>query len=813
MVKEKDSQDEVVASLQSHKSTLQRFRDRVNELKFDREYKSQADNKLYYSVDFSEIYAYLHYDDPAVRYYGLNLFSSEEEIGKQQHYLALTHLFKSFSKTPLYLLQPYVLEMYSYARTQAHHHRGIKKTLSELISSVKQGLKPDHTKLLQNPEKLSEEEKAELLEVMRADYPKLSIDLLEFERWHTAVQELTTRGQLLKQLLIDGKLSHRTDEILKEFKINDSELARPSMEEEKRVVDAFPPLRGEDQDRQFSRLVDARALLLLRNMNRLLECHNARLVLITRDMKSPKVAERLQDESWFGWTDVKKYFYGIEAIYLDLLLQAMEEETKKIEWLTKADQVLTDMLQSVDKVLEETNVEDSTSVGTEISNVARDLLEQNSQNWNELVGVEFIRTSPALDWLGTDFVTDRVLTAASQTRTGEPAQIKPNESKILKQLVSFVDSNDFQEVAAEGASKLWYDIAGDVFSLSIFGNRLNEVLDQLKTILPSRSDHPELFRKIVANSRSFLNMPTIHFQNKLYQEFIKNFRPWSYKEEEFIDQLGRHLADLFPYGAANAEKPESCLFMAFVLGMFDFWDAAVEIAEYGGEHTKGKRSEFDYFLAYAKYRRVDMHNFPPAEALEHYIQADTDIRAALKANPYDPRYLERRGAIALRYHHTLTRVNKKSSAALPSKEIAGILEARGFLKQAVQRAGDDRKIRVRALNNLAYSYGTNDPPELEEAEECIKQIEVQFDEATNDPDHSLPNIHQWPFVMDTVWYIGAKIAYSRGNVTELRRNRDRLQTALAEANLLEAETKAIEAHLRYIQTWETELAAAVANPA
>jgi hypothetical protein len=810
MTRDKDSRQEVIVDLRSHKTTLQRFRDRVNELKVGIGFKSQAPNKLYYCVDFSEIYSYLHYGDPAVHYSGLNFFSSGEDgkiKSELQHYLALTHLFESFSEKPLYLLQPYVLEMYSYARSQAHHFRKSKRTLSELISSVTNGLKPEHAALLKTPDRLSEEQKIELLEIMKADYPRLSTDLLEFERWFTRNEELNTRGQLLKQLLASRKLSHRTDEILKECGIRDAEMEKPSLEEEKKVVDEFPPLRSDEEDRQFSRLVDARALLLLRNMNRLLERHDARLVLITRDMKSPRVAEKLR--SWFGWADVKNYFYGIEAVYLDLLLQPVADE-QKLEWLNKADKSLKEMLDSVDLVLKETNADES----TEISSAARALLEQNSKKWDELVEVQFIRTSPSVEWLGSDFVQKRVLTAAKRRNDEQQLQVKPDESQMLTQLVTFVDSPDFQEVAAEDADKLWNGIAADAFgmnTLGIFSDRLSEVMTQLKTLLPGKADDPEVFRKVIAKSRSFLNMPTIHFENRHYNEFVKHFHPWRYGEAELLDQLGRMLEQLFSHAASNPEKPENCLFMAFVMGMHDFWDPAVEMAENGSERIKERRSEFDYFLAYARYRRVDMHNYAPLEALEQYAQADRDIRAALKANPYDARYLERRGAIALRYHHTVAALPKESHSAVPITDIASVAEARGFLKQAVQRAGPDRKISVRALNNLAYSYGTSDPPELHEAEECIKQIEREFDAATNDHDESLPSIQQWPFVMDTVWYIGARIAYTRGDAESLKQKRELFEVALEKANLLEAEATSIAEHIREIQNWQSELNGAGTN--
>jgi hypothetical protein len=816
MQKYKDSREEVIASLKSHKLTLQRFRDRVNELKLGIGFRCQEGNRLYYSVDFSEIYSYLNYGDPDVQYFGVNISATGEGQIKseQQHFLALTHLFQSFSATPLYLLQPYVLEMYSYARNQAHQLRKLEQTLSNLISSFTSQLKPEHKALLQAPDQVKEEQKIELLQVMKADYPKLSIDLLEFERWHTRNRELHTRGQLLKELLASRALSHRTDEILRECGIRDWELENPSLEEEKKVVDAFPPLPPDEEGRQFSRLVDARALLILRNMNRLLEGRNARLILITRDAKSPKVAERLEAESWFGWTDVTKYFYGIEAVYLDLILQPFTDE-EKLEWLTKADSELSTMLLSVEQVLVESKADGSPCTPTEIlPTTARDLLERNSQNWDQLVGVEFIRTSPVVEWLGKDFVTDRVLVASSHGEAGGQSRVSADESLLLKQLVTFVDSNDFQEVATKDANKLWEGIAADVFgmnSLGIFSDRLNDVLTQLKSLLPRKSEESELFRNVVANSRSFLNMPTVNFENRAYDEFVKNFRPWLYEKDQLINRLGQHLAELFSRAASNTEKPENCLFMAFVMGMLDYWDQAAEMAEHGRALIKKeKRSEFDYFLAFAKYRKVDMHVDDPEYALRQYISANANIRDALAANPYDARYLKRSGTISLQYHETkrrLARLGKTGEPHIAAADgsIVSEAEAIGFLKEAIRRAKNDGKIRVRALNNLAYTFGTSDPPRLKEAEECIKQIEAEFDAATKNPNNSLPDKEKWPFVMDTIWYIGAKIAYARRDANNLKRNLDLLKVALEKASLLEAEKRAIETHIREALEWQREL--------
>src|SRR5215207_2022950 len=131
--------DELTANLRNQKAELEKFRERVSALKLGIIYQQQnASNRVYYTVDFSEIYSYLHYGDPDVSNFGLSVPPTREEGRSktgEHHYLALTHLFNSFSPSPLYLLQPYMLEMYSYTRMQAHHSLKSERLLGDLLAA------------------------------------------------------------------------------------------------------------------------------------------------------------------------------------------------------------------------------------------------------------------------------------------------------------------------------------------------------------------------------------------------------------------------------------------------------------------------------------------------------------------------------------------------------------------------------------------------------------------------------------------------------------------------------------------------------
>lgn len=814
--------DELAANLNKQKAELEKFRDRVSALKSNIAYRQQhAGNRIYYTVDFSEIYSYLHYGDPDVTDFGMSVTSTKDELPSkagEHHYLALTHLFNSFSSAPLYLLQPYVLEMYSYTRMQAHQSLRNERRLGDLLVSCAASLKPDHRRLLQgmeSPEALTQVQRKDLLEEFASDYPTLSIDLLEYDRWREENTKLKNRGQLLKVMLVKRKISHRLDEMLAECGVHPSRLAEPTVAEEKTLADMFPGHPNEGS-RKFSRLLDARAVLLLRNINRLLEPLNARLILVTRDTKSPKIAERLEGEEWFGWKNVKEFFYGIETVYLDLILQHKEDD-EKLTWLKNAEAKLSSMLRSLEHLLAEAAGGDTHVPAGSISAGTWHLLERNAADWNKLTEVEFIRTSPAVDWLGEDFVNHRLLTTAFREKD-EVRGVNKDQISLLKNLVAVVDSKEFQQLATQDANNIWNGITWDVFgmaSLGEFKESLVQTLDNLKTRLREHSSNPALFKARVERSVSFSNMPTINFNTSAYKDFAKDFRPWIYERESLLDKVGQKLAELFSRAATNPQNPESWLFMAFVMGMLDYWQQATVLASKGLSLVKkgGDKREFQYFIADAKCREASEQAEDPAEALKRYISAYKHIQQAIRLDPSDARFLERQATIALHYHEVreqfaVARESEQARIDGEGKEIVSKEQAIQLLIQAERRAGKDRKLRVRALNNLAFTYVTNEPPQVREAAECIDKIQQEFDEAVDRKDDLLPEPEKWPFVMDTIWYVRALVASANNDVGMLDSTINGLQGVLSNAVLLPQERKIIESHLRKVR--ELRLTAEVA---
>lgn len=811
--------DEAITNLHSHRLLLGKFRARIAELQSSIQFGMGRGHQLFYTVDFSEIYSYLHYGDTNVTDLGVNVAPIDEDNNtkiKDQHYLALTHLFNTFSKTSLYLLQPYLLEMYSYARNQAHHSVRVGQDLNIQLKEFVESLNDEHKRLLKSvtSETLTSEQGKKMLELLVTEYPRFSILLLEYRRWHG----LGTRGQILKRMLADHKLTNRIDEILTQYNIGPQALESPSLQDENKVAEAFPPHQFEAEKRNAKK-VDARALLILRNINRLLEPHGARLVLVTRDVKSPTVAEQLEKEEWFGWAGVRKYFCDIESVYLDLILHPLKDE-EKLKWLEDADAELSKMVQSVKQLIQQLSPDDlAVSPVRELSNSARELLKRNSQHWDKLIDVEFIRVSPQIEWLGEDFVRTQLFAATGAGEKPTP-KMEAATLSLLHRIVDLVDSPRFQELASQDVQNLWDNIFEDVHGmkwLSQFSGDLNEALDDLRELLSKNYDKPKLLASTIARSKSFINMPVIHFKNGAYREFIDNFQPWTYSTEQHLNEFGHKVSRLFSQAIRHMNKPENCLFMAFILGMLDKWEQAIMMADHGRGLLDKVNPEFNFFLAYAIWQDIKIKRRSNGNkyALVQYVWAAKLMREALKANPSEPRFLDRQGTTALECHYILRKLADRGES--PPEEvlndvakISSEAEAFGFLEQALKKAGSDRKMRVRILNNLAYSYGTTEPPNLEKAEKFHKEIIDELELVKQNPDSTLPEFERWQFVMDTRSYIGAKLAYAKKDAAELEQNIGNLVSLHEKASLTETERRVIKSHLDEAAEWLLKLKGAQA---
>jgi uncharacterized protein YPO0396 len=66
------SREDLTANLNNQKAELEKFRDRITALKSGILHQQEG-NKVYYTVDFSEIYSYLHYGDEGVADFGVSV--------------------------------------------------------------------------------------------------------------------------------------------------------------------------------------------------------------------------------------------------------------------------------------------------------------------------------------------------------------------------------------------------------------------------------------------------------------------------------------------------------------------------------------------------------------------------------------------------------------------------------------------------------------------------------------------------------------------------------------------------------------------
>src|SRR6185295_19152197 len=118
--------------LQKHLANLRRLRERLREKRMDFEYGSKG-HTTHYAIDFSEIFAYLHFDEEES--IALTLDPEDPLKASNQHQLGLAHLFHTLAPE-IYLRPPYTIEMWSYVRSQTD----MAHSLSDLRMFVSQAL-------------------------------------------------------------------------------------------------------------------------------------------------------------------------------------------------------------------------------------------------------------------------------------------------------------------------------------------------------------------------------------------------------------------------------------------------------------------------------------------------------------------------------------------------------------------------------------------------------------------------------------------------------------------------------------------------
>lgn len=777
--------------LEEQYNTLKRLRERILELRSDIEYADKG-GKIYYAVDFSEIYSYLQFEDEEVEDIGVSLDGQNPEKASLQHRLGLTHLFNSFADT-LYLLPPHTQEMWTYARTQGGRKRPSEDQPDRILERTR-SLDPHHKALLEslNDKSRPQEVSIELLEFVKSpEFGPLCVDVSEFVNWYK-------RSNVLRNLIQDGKLSYQIDRILSEHNIGFAELKDPLRDEVDRIFNKFP--RVNRKFRPGTTRIDARALLFLRNINRLLVRANARMVLVTRDMQFLEVAKAVMNESWFGWSQVREYFRGIETVFLDLILHGVKAKSNSV---FETDLKLAQMQESVRRILDQVNRSDASRPQfTNLAPAGKKVLEETSHHWDQHINLKLSLASNSVPWLGKNFLEEDLPENFKEFRY---------EYDQLKNLLEYISTPTYQDLAHKDVQALWSGIEMDCMRISFLHLIGKERATRVSKVLAETFEGSSGSAMTVLRSRKFLRMPSLQFVSRPFQRASKAL------QVENQEKYDRAFISLITEAMSGMHEPEDFLFMAFVLGMIDEWPEALNMAKKSQQITAEIEpsamnpvvdpSEVDYFTAIAKRKVAELED-DPINATQGYVEAYSDILRARQAKPEDPRYMKEQAATAMLYHEAVKMVNRWSGMTNRKDFIESqpLLLSEMEAKELYQRAlkdTDDLRLKVAILNNLAFAEVLSDTPSFEDAERHLEQIDdfIRVESESQMPllDGVLPHIN------DTRVMVRARRAREDKNIEVLNECIEELNAKASKDDLSKTERKTYLSHVTIMKNWLQEL--------
>jgi len=787
--------------LQNYLTNLHQLRERLKELRADLEYVSSG-HTIYYAADFSEVFAYLHSDEEDT--IAVTLDPADYVKASNQHRLGLAHLFHTLAHA-IYLLPPYTIEMWSYVRTQSD----MVHSLSDLRHSTNKALQDldESTKELlgnlNSDSELTEQQAQTLLSLIKDEFEKLSGDVSAFVTWNK-------RADALKNLLDNTSLSYvsfEVEEVLREQGVPADQLQHPSAAEEVRVFESFPD--DAKWDKRYAKLVDARALVYLRDLNKLLEPVGAKMVLVTRDNSMRRAATNLCHEKWFGWKTIATHLRGIETLFFDLILRSTHHIHDKIKWIRESDLKLASMEHTVNEMLAKMHASDGSQYDTELATASLTALKSTSKLWDEHINLQLSLALSATPWLRDRFSDSFVRPTTTPVPSTALSLTESRNLKLLKNLWEFVSTPKYRDLAEEDAQAVWSELENETRRISFLGRIDTESVAQLSQIL----SEPLTGSRTVLLSMSALRMPAIQFVSKNYQVRLRTLQTYAKKGQESKAWMQKQFLPIVYDATSGISEPEDFLFMAFVLGMLEFWAPALAMAEHSLQISSSheiNRSEVYLFIAFAK-RTLGKLETRIQKETEFYINAYKVIGKAISEKPDDPRFMLEQASIGLMYREAIK--SRGSSDDSPGSFIPrdhpvlpDVSSAKELLRRALEiqrrrnsKLENDRRLIIDILNNLAYAEVLSDDPNFQKAKGYLIEIEAEFESSGSHRDTIFKSLRGR--LDDTRIMIDASQAFYTKDAAALQKCLEELQKLCSQDYLSEPQLKVVQEHLSLIQKW------------
>lgn len=790
----------MIVNLIKYRAKFERFRHCLTDLQSDIADR-QNKQRIFYAVDFSELYSYINqYGDANIHSLGVGLDDSDQETSFRQHRLALEHLFNSFSDK-LFLLPPYLAEVWGYGKNNQeleNHYRNNLAGAQEFLTAL------DETELefLQNlpsTAELSPVQKEKLLQIVKDDFETICDEATGFLAWQQ-------QAFSLRSLFKENKVSSALEEILGSEE--SSLLMEPTVREESQVFTCFP--REVIKRKFYQKLIDARAIVYLEKINRLLAPRSEKLLLVTRDSSMRDALVTLDSQKDYNSLKLSDFLRDPETIFFDLILLGTSPD-KKLDWLNDSVNELRKIEDQLVKMINpDESPMDRKSIDYRIAESNETILQTTFKRWDERINLQLSLASREINWLN-----DAVFSSAAHysDQSNEAAR----KLASVRNLFVFIKQNqEFETDAVSEVEKIWQDIIFDTLRIQFLRLFKTTNLEPIGEILASKLFTTQGGGVLLPPSSSL--MPYIEFTSLIYDERLAAFRHNASRSDHSTADVKALVVEV----TTGIAEPEDFLFMAFILGILEFWQESLQTIEEVWKFPPEIFTKFSFDQAQAYYfrgfvkRKLGENENDLIKEMNYYDAAAKDLLEALSFGSNDPRYLKEYGAIALFYEEArrdlkrtnMTLYNETETGDKPSE--INLEKAREYLRKAWEiqkdrnRRPDDTRLKIEILNNIIYTEVLQDAPDLEMAEKMLVLLKAERLKIKSSEPLIARSVDT--FIRDTEIMLQAKKHFLRVEHSKLSKKLEELENLPNEIQLNAYRLRANAEHQRLLREWLARLA-------
>ena len=697
------------------------------------------------------------------------------------------------------MLPPHTLELWTYAKTQRREDLQSQAKYNELLEHTRR-LTDQQKRMLESLRNPSQEDKNELLTFVKSpEFAPLCFDVSQFVNH-------VKRQNSFRQLVDSKRLSYRIEAIFKERNLP-FDLNGPSGGA---VVDVINRMSTRKRERRKQATIDARAVLLLKEINERLKDSNAKVVFITRDASIFELTKQTASQKSIVWDQMRDHLRGIESIFLDLVIRGNISYAETNDWIRESDRKLMLMEHSVTRTI--TQLRGSLRTPKPITALAalgKTVLNETILLWDQHINLKLSLAAKHIPWLAEQF-----LGLSNQDSHPEFAIFR-EEYRQLRNLLEFLSTDTYKNLASLDAESVWSEIEGDCLRLSFLNLVDNEAAARVSNALIETFQGKEGTTKTIMRSKRYLRMPSIQFISPIFQARLKALNPNTQAKDEYA------FIHVIYEVAQNFSQPEDFLFLAFTLGMIEEWYVALRLIEHCRTLVQNwppqrltsliSPSELHYFAAVCKRRIAEMDS-DAHRANQAYVDAYLEIDLVLQKGTDDPRYIKEAAAIATLYHESRSlwedTLDLKQESELNWN--ATQIPSRPFVREMFNKAlslldkKEDLRLRVSILNNLAYFEVIAEKPEYRRAEQYLTAI----DNILKKPNESVSVIQHviLPNIEDTRLMLRGRKAWERADRRALQDCVTAMETLLRDNSLPRTEVTTYRTHLETLKKWLHNLA-------